>query len=246
MLRSPIFCFIIFFFFVSCEKKTEVEIQPNSSKKEAKFFQQKAIENFQKSNFNSAFYYFNKSKITFETSKDSSNIVFNLIQMANIQQINGDYYGSKETLTEALPYVKNDNNYIVAVNNLFGIADKELSIYDDAVFYYNQAIKDSKDEVSKQSPLNNIAVVYTKQKKYEKAIEILESILKSGSLNDKTFVKSKARVLDNLGFAYFKNGNPNKGFQFMNSTPKRILKNQMNMLKMRIKLQQNLIVLMNV
>lgn len=193
-----------------------MEVQPNPPKKEAKFLQEKAMENFQKSNFNSSFYYFNKSKIAFELSKDSANIVFNLLQMANIQQINGDYYGSKETLTEALPYVKNDNNYIVAINNFFGIADKELSIYDDAVFFYNQAIKDSKDDVSKQSPLNNIAVVYTKQKKYEKAIEILESILKSGNLNDSKFVKSKSRVIDNLGFAYFKNGNPDKGLQFMN------------------------------
>ncbi|MDW8850475.1 ATP-binding protein [Flavobacterium sp. MMLR14_040] len=218
MLRSPFFCFLLFIFFISCKEKTTLEVQPNPPKKEAKFLQEKAMENFQKSNFNSSFYYFNKSKIAFELSKDSANIVFNLLQMANIQQINGDYYGSKETLTEALPYVKNDNNYIVAINNFFGIADKELSIYDDAVFFYNQAIKDSKDDVSKQSPLNNIAVVYTKQKKYEKAIEILESILKSGNLNDSKFVKSKARVIDNLGFAYFKNRNPDKGLQLMNES----------------------------
>lgn len=218
MLRSPIFCFILFVFFLSCKEKTTVEIQPNTLKKEAKFLQEKAMASFQKSNFNSSFYYFNKSKIAFETSKDSANIVFNLIQMANIQQINGDYYGSKETLTEALPYTNKNNDYGAAINNLFGIADKELSIYDDAVFYYNQAIKDVKDDVLKQSPLNNIAVVYIKQKKYDKAIEILESILKSGNLNDTKFIKNKARVIDNLGFAYFKNGNSDKGFQFMNES----------------------------
>jgi len=218
MLRSPFFCFLLFVFFLSCKEKKTSEVQLSPFKKEAKFLQEKAMTNFQKSNFNSAFYYLNKSKIEFESSKDSANIAFNLIQMANIQQINGDYYGSKETLTEALPYVKNDNNYIVAVNNFFGIADKELSIYDDAIFYYNKAIQDSKDLVSKQSPLNNIAVVYIKQKKYAKAIEILESILKSGSLNDVKFVKSKARVIDNLGFAYFKNQNSDKGLQYMNES----------------------------
>lgn len=218
MLRSPIFCIFIFLFFLSCKEKTVVKLPPDSSKKEGKFLQQKAMDNFQKSNFNSAFYYFNKSKITFEISKDSANIVFNIIQMANIQQINGDYYGSKETLTEALPYVKNDHNYIVAVNNLFGIADKELSIYDDAIFYYNKAIKDAENELFKQSPLNNIAVVYIKQKKYDKAIEILESILNQKFANDKEFIKTKARVLDNLGFAYFKNGNSDKGLQFMNES----------------------------
>jgi len=218
MLRSPIFCFILFVFFLSCNEKTTVEIQPNSFKKEARFLQEKAMANFQKSNFNSSFYYFNKSKIAFETSKDSANIVFNLIQMANIQQINGDYYGSKETLTEALPYTNKNNDYGAAINNLFGIADKELSIYDDAVYYYKQAINEVKDDVLKQSPLNNIAVVYIKQKKYDKAIEILELILKSGNLNDLKFIKNKARVIDNLGFAYFKNGNPDKGLKLMNES----------------------------
>lgn len=96
--------------------------------------------------------------------KDSANITFILIQMAQIQQINGDYYGSKETLTEALPYAKSDNNYNAAINNFFGIADKELSLYEDAIFYYKQALKDATDSISKQSPLNNIAVVYIKQK----------------------------------------------------------------------------------
>jgi len=218
MIRSPFFCLFIFLFYISCNEKKIVKLPPDSSKKEGKFLQEKAMANFQKNNFNSAFYYFNKSKITFEIAKDSANIVFNVIQMANIQQINGDYYGSKETLTEALPYVKNDNNYIVAINNFYGIADKELSLYDDAAFYYKQALKDATDSISKQSPLNNIAVVYIKQKKYDKAIEILESILNQKFVNDSEFVKTKARVLDNLGFAYFKNGNPNKGLQFMNES----------------------------
>lgn len=218
MLRSPFFCFIFFVFFLSCNEKTTVEIQPNSFKKEAKFLQEKAMASFQKSNFNSSFYYFNKSKIAFETSKDSSNIAFNLIQMGYIQQINGDYYGSKETLTEVLPYLKNDTNYIAAVNNFFGIAYKQLSLYDDAIFYYNKALKETKDEVSKQAPLNNIAVVYIQQKKYNKAIEILESILNLKKINDLSAINYKARVLDNLGFAYFKNGNPDKGLQLMNES----------------------------
>jgi len=216
MLRSPIFCFFIFLFFLSCQEKTTISLKQNLLNHDGKILQQKAMVHFQKSNYNSAFYYFNKSKILFETSKDSVNIVFNLIQMANIQQINGDYYGSKETLTEALPYSKNDNNYIVAINNFFGIADKELSIYNDAIFYYNQAITSAKDSISIQSPLNNIAVIYIKQKKYDKAIEILESILNKKILDNKLSLKSKPRVIDNLGFAYFKKGMNNKGVQLLN------------------------------
>lgn len=218
MVRSPFFCLLILMLLFSCKRETTIRIKSDSFKKEAKALQQKAVENLEKSNFNRAFYYFNKSKITFETYKDSANVAFNLIQMAYIQQINGDYYGSKETLTEALPYVKNDNNYIVAVNNFFGIADKELSIYDDAIFYYKEAINHAKDSVSIQSPLNNLAVVYIKQKQYNKAISTLELILDSKVLNDPQLLKGKARVLDNLGFAYFKKGLKDKGLQFMNKS----------------------------
>lgn len=215
MLRSPFFCLFVFFSFLSCQKKTDILVKTEPNKNKAKLLQEKAQNLFLKSNYNSAFYYFNKSKVLFEASKDSANIVFNSIQMANIQQINGDYYGSKETLTEALPYTKNDNNYIVAINNFFGIADKELSIYDDAIFYYKKAINDAADSISKQSPLNNIAVVYIKQKKYDKAIEILESILNKNILEKKASLKSKYRVMDNLGFAYFKKGLNDKGLQLM-------------------------------
>ena len=214
MLRSPFFYMLIFFSLISCEKKTTILIKPDVSRIQAKLLQEKALNELQKSDYDSAFYNFNKSKVIFESSKDSSNMVFNLFQMAIIQQITGDYYGSKETATEALPYVKNDNNYIVALNNLFGIADKELSLYDDAIFYYNQAVKEAKDQVSKQSPLNNIAVIYIKQQKYDKAIKILESILDTKAFDK--FIKSKARVIDNLGFAYFKKGLNEKGLQYMN------------------------------
>ncbi len=216
MLRSPFFYILIFLLFISCEEKTNVLIKPDGTKKEAKLLQEKATDQFLKSNYNNAFYLFNKSKIAFEFSKDSTNIVYNLIRMANIQQINGDYYGSKETLTEALPYSKINNSYKSAINNSFGIADKELSIYDDAIFYYNQAIKVTPDKIDKQSPLNNIAVVYIKQKKYDKAIKILEGILETKAFDN--FIKSKARVIDNLGFAYYKKGSNEKGLQLMNES----------------------------
>jgi signal transduction histidine kinase len=220
MLRSPIFSLFIFLFFLSCEKKTIVSVEKNIPKKGAVILQEKAINHFQNKKYNSSFYNFNKSKILFELLKDSSNITFSLIKMAQIQQINGDYYGSKETLTEALPYAKNDYNYGAAINNFFGIADKELSIYDDAIFYYKQALKDVTDSVAKQAPLNNIAVVYIQQKKYNKAIIILEAILNKKVLDNKSalITKSKARVIDNLGFAYFKSGNLNKGLEFMNES----------------------------
>lgn len=214
MLQSPFFCFIVFLLFLSCKEENIKPVDISSIKKEARIFRKQGIVNLENKNFNSAFYNFNKSKIVFESIKDSANIVFNLIQMASIQQINGDYYGSKETLTETLPFLKNKDIYSAAINNFFGIADKELSLYSDAIFYYNEAIQDCTDEISKQSPLNNIAVVYIQQKKYDEAIKILESILNKKFLDKEPVEKSG--VLDNLGFAFFKKGIAAKGFELMN------------------------------
>lgn len=226
MLRSP-FLFIILFLFFSCKKKeSTITLENTKAKNKASLFQKKAISNFQKSNYDSAFYYFNKSKTISEKIKDSSNVAFDLIQMGYIQQINGDYYGSKETLTESLPYIRKDKDYLTAVNNFFGIADKELSIYDDAIFYYNEAIKNATDSVAKQAPINNIAVVYIHQKKYDKAIQLLESILSKKTAENIPLQKRKARILDNLGFAYFKKGSIEKGFQFMKEGLK--LRNEIN------------------
>jgi len=214
MLRSPFLCFFIFLILLSCKDKTIVAVNLDASREKAFQIREEGLLNLNNKNFNSAFYNFNKSKILYENLKDSVNIVYSLIQMAWIQQINGDYYGSKETLTEALPYLKKKDIYSASINNFFGIADKELSLYNDAIFYYNESIKDGEDEASKQSPLNNIAVIYIKKQKYDKAIQILESLLETKSIDE--LPRSKARVIDNLGFAYSKKSQNKRGLQLLN------------------------------
>lgn len=214
MLRSPFLYYILFVFLFSCNEKEPITANTDSIKKESKKNQEKGIADFAKKDFNTSFYNLNKSKIAFENLKDSANLVYNLILMANIQQINGDYYGSKETLTEALPYVKKKDVYSAAINNFFGIADKELSNYDDAIYYYNEGLKDCSDSLCKQSILNNIAVVYINQKKYDKAIKIFEPILNTKGSGDQ-FINNKAGILDNYGYALFKKGLNEKGFLLM-------------------------------
>ena len=213
MLRSPFFCFIMLLF-LSCQEKKTVNINTEPIQKEAFSLRNKAIENRAKQNFNTAFYQFNKSKQLFETLKDSANIGYILIEMAFIQQVNGDYYGSKETVTEALAYYKKKNAYTSSINNTLGVADKELSLYDDAIFYYKESIKDEPDLVAKYTPLSNIATVYIYQKKYDKAIILIESIL-SEKLSKKLTPQALSTMQDNLGYAYFKDGMDEKGLALM-------------------------------
>lgn len=221
MLRSPIFSFIILLFLFSCEEKKIINTNTEFIRKEALSLRNKAIENQEKQNFNTAFYEFYKSKQLYESlkesgKKDSANIGFILIQMAAIQQVNGDYYGSKETVTEALLYVKKKSVYIATINNRLGIADKELSLYDDAIFYYKKAANDYKNPIDKITPLSNIAPIYIQQKKYDKAITLLESLLSKKSLKDKNYIIENVILIDNLGYAYFKKGMDQKGFSLMN------------------------------
>jgi signal transduction histidine kinase len=215
MLRSPFFCFIILFFLFSCQEKKTINTNIETIRKEALSLRNKGIKNFEKQHFNTAFYEFNKSKQLYETLKDSANIGYILIEMASIQQVNGDYYGSKETVTDALVYYKKKNVYTSSINNILGVADKELSLYDDAIFYYKESINDEPDLVAKYRPLSNIAVVYIFQKKYDKAITLIESIL-SNKLSKKISHESLSRMQDNLGYAYFKDGMDEKGFSLMN------------------------------
>ena len=217
MLRSPFFYFILLLFLFSCEEKKTISTKTESIRKEALALRNKAIENFDKQNFNIAYSQFNKSKELYEAIKDSANISYIYLMIANIHQRNGDYYGSKEIVTEALPYAKK-GVYFASSNNSLGIADKELSLYDDAILYYKKAIKEYTDPLLKHDPIQNIAVIYTHQKKYDKAIHIFEYLLKSLSNKDlkkRAKPSDKSILLDNLGYAYFKNGMDEKGFQLM-------------------------------
>lgn len=216
MLRSPFFCFIILFFLFSCKEKKIVNPNTEAIRKEALSSRTKGIEEMEKEHYNIAFKNFNKSRILYETINDSANIEYALVIMASLQQMNGDYYGSKETITEALVYQKKNSQYKAYTKNLLGVADKELSLYDDAISYYIEATKESTDSIEKLSPLANIAPIYIQQKKYDKAITLLESILSKNLLNNKSGAYSKTRIQDNLGYAYFKNGMDQKGFNLMN------------------------------
>jgi tetratricopeptide (TPR) repeat protein len=219
MFRSPFFIVLFLLLIVSCQKnvKTVIDI----STKQDSLEKTKAInysglgDSYNVANKpDSAFYYYNKSKELFENVGDSSYIAYNLLGMAQIQQTSGDYYSSEETLTEALPYINSDLQYQMAANNLFGISAKEVKNYDDAVRYYTTILKSVKDSVSRMVAFNNIATVYTEQKKYKKAIALLEPILKSDVLD--TLQNKKARIIDNLGFAYYKDNQIQKGLALMN------------------------------
>jgi signal transduction histidine kinase/ribosome-binding protein aMBF1 (putative translation factor) len=172
------------------------------------------------SQYNSAFFYYNKSKSVCDPSEDKAKIIYSLLKMAAIQQIQGDYASSETTATAAIPFFDKttDNQYKVAIYNTLGINYEKKFDYDNAIHYYNQAFGLSEDELAKAILKNNIAVVYIEKQEYKHAISILSSLLtkKEITAND----ENHGRILDNLGFSYFKSGNSQIGLNCINQALK--------------------------
>jgi tetratricopeptide (TPR) repeat protein len=219
MVRSPIFILLLLFSIISCQEGTEtisssLEKNDTANSVLAKKLSGLGDTYYMDKKFDKAFYHYMKSKDLFEVEKNDAFAAYNLIQLARIQQTFGDYNDSEETLTEALPFIKNNIEYQIAANNLFGISSKELKNYEDAIFFYNKILKTVNDPLLRVTPVNNIATVYIEQEKYREAVAFLEPISKSTVLD--TLPHKKAIIIDNLGFAYYKDNAIPKGLALMN------------------------------
>ncbi|MCY1476416.1 Tetratricopeptide repeat protein [compost metagenome] len=165
-------------------------------------------------NIDSSFAYYDRSKIEYLKVKDSLRAGYSLLMMTDLQRISSDYYGAETTATNALECLENAGNdsYLVAAYNFLGMSYKQLFNYEKALFYYDKAYKNTKDSISQDAVMNNIASVYMDQKEYPKAIKILTDLVSKKSSN--TNAELKAKALDNLGYSYFMSGNK-KGIMYM-------------------------------
>jgi signal transduction histidine kinase len=220
MYRSPIFLFLLLFILYSCKEKVKTTAQSKAedtlsqNSLQARRLLDLGMANYANQKFDSAFYFYNRSKLLYEVENDSLKIAYNLLQMAIIQQIYGDYSGSEKNLVEALPYTQGNLLYQSAAYNQLGISSKELYNYDDALYYYEKAKSITKDTLPKISIENNIASVNIEKKEFNTSIKILEAVIKSKVLD--TVNVTKARVLDNLGYSYFKVSRDQEGLRLMN------------------------------
>ncbi len=162
--------------------------------------------------FDSAYYYYNKAKLSC-SSDEVKRKVYVLIKMSEIQNQFCDYTGSQENITEAFKIIGKDTTSLSSLHNLLGITYKETFDYKKALSNYSESKKYSKKELDQIILLNNTAVVHLEQKYYANAIAILTPLL-----NNDTLVKNPmewAKVADNLGYAYFK-AKDEKALPFLN------------------------------
>lgn len=153
----------------------------------------------------SAYFYYNKAYLSC-SQEEKKRKATALLLMSQIQNQFADYTGSQENCTEAFKIIGNDSSYHSSLNNLLGISYQGTFNYQKALESYNQVLKSTIKEEEKIVVLNNIAVVHLEQKQFTKATAILEPLLTTKALAAN--LNDKARVIDNLGYAYFKLQNP--------------------------------------
>ena len=98
-IHFPLFYFIILIFSLfSCESNVKNNASYLKSYQKAEAF-------FESSKYDSAFYYYQKTKLICESQNDNKNIIYPILMMSEIQRIKNDYSGCEETVTEALKYI---------------------------------------------------------------------------------------------------------------------------------------------
>lgn len=219
MLRSPIFVFLLLFALYSCDdsskakKPIKANAPANKNIHQAYKYLEKAISYKADQKFDSAFYFYNRSKILYELEKDSIGVAYNLLEMANTQQISGDYYGSEKSALESLNFAPKESIYEASAYNFLGISAKSLANYDDALYYYEKAKLTTKDTAARITFENNKASVYIEKKEFVTSVKILESVVESTVLD--TLSRTKSQVMDNLGYSYYKVNRIQEGLALM-------------------------------
>lgn len=176
-------------------------------------------------NSEKAFQNYTLSKGYYEQISDSSGVGRNLLNMGTIQKDFNDFFGSKETLTEAIQFLipVKDTTYIAQSYNLLATDHRKLLNFADAFEYYNKAIDISSSDVDKLVYKNNLAVTYIDNKQYDRAISMLEKIVHDSLLIDNKV--EYPRVLDNLAYAKFLSGKESKEDSFLRALEIRIQNN---------------------
>lgn len=212
-----IFALILILSTASCINKDSPPIKLKTKKTDYSYYLSLADKHYENQVYDSAFYYYNKTRLECKTNENDK-IIYSLLKMSVTQQIQGDYSGSETSATEAIPFLNKKTNsyYVVAVYNILGINYKNVFDLNNAIHYYNLAYKFSEDDLQKTIIKNNIAVVYIDRGSYARALQILLP-LETKQLKDNP--ENNARVLDNIGFCYFKLGNP-KALDYLNQALK--------------------------
>ncbi|MDI1255656.1 MAG: hypothetical protein PSV16_06110 [Flavobacterium sp.] len=182
------------------------KIEADTSDNPYKAYYQSAMASYfmQQQQVDSAFQLYIKAKDQAILHNDSLNAGYCLIRTAELWQTYNDYHQSESDAIAALKLLKHqkNNEYLAEVYNILGISYTFLKDFPKAITAYNKAASFATTDLQKQILKNNIGSVYAMNGNFDKAISVFKGLLASKVIM--VDQSSKARVLDNLGYALFK------------------------------------------
>lgn len=157
----------------------------------------------------SSFYYYNLSKNLYFEANDSIEGSRSLVNMAILQENQGDYYGSIETSLEANRCLeKNEDSLsrriLASSFNNMAICSSYLYSFDETIEYYKRALQYSDDKENNYMYHNNLGAALITLGKYKEAQESIKLALPTtNSLKYAMFINNMARA------KYYENQNYN-------------------------------------
>ena len=161
----------------------------------------------------SAFYFFDKAEINFITNNLYKNANSVRLRKAILQYYENDILGCETTIYKSLPYYKKINNQ-VQLNisySLLGLCKIETKEFEEGLSFLNIAEKHARglpdDNGSKQSSINNIALLYFKKEDYKEAIDFYNKLNNDSIKKDFPTLYTYAR--QHIAFSNYKLGKIN-------------------------------------
>jgi signal transduction histidine kinase len=168
----------------------------------------------------SAFQYFDRSRLLSAQLGDSLSIAYKLLLIGDIYLRFNDYIELENSATEVFRYLKapygtfNDSAYAFSAYSYCGLAYTNQYNFDAALSAYQKALQLSQDPLNRSVVANNIAYTYMESKDFPKAIGVLLPLLRIDAVTAEPQIH--ARILDNLGYSYFRvGGAPAKSEQLL-------------------------------
>jgi len=191
-LSLKYFPLLLLIFLYSCSDKN------SHSQDQTNTFYDKAFEYRDQNKIDSAFLNFYKAKDVFLQQRDTLGAAKCFVNMAIIQEKQGDNFGSQESGISAIRLLnkKSDKDRIfLAINyNTLGIVSGKQKNYNQATEFYKQALLFNVNPNDKIIYENNLANNYRRNSQYGKALETYNSIAKGNQKNNVEL----ARTITNL------------------------------------------------
>ncbi len=158
---------------------------------------------YQKQEFDSSYYYYNKARNAAEQVQDTSRIIHALAMISFIQTNRGDYTGSENTSVEALSYLGNKHKFLYGEANIYHtLAKNYLCTYEyiNAIYYFKKTINSKTDLLDKANMENNVAFVLTQIGKTDEALSMYKVLLTQKEVYNEP--ETYSRILTNTGYCY--------------------------------------------